>query len=739
MRDINQKASDTDKQIAIAPSAAPKVIALRRAIWLSYLLSLGAISTGGLSIFAVAALLGTKPAQANTTKPPAQQPNQRVEAEQASPTSSQSSDLNAQPGFHPVLATGEFNEKALADAKAIANISSTPPTSESVNLKAPDAVAPGHAFDAARGALTRQGDAPSSVSVAQSGFSALSKKEEAAPPSTEEAAKTIPIANSLSFASDGTATPNPNEEAQVSPEIRATALPGFVPPPTELSSTPNAVEPQVPQPPSTTTEQPTTILPEVRAGATAFSPTQDGVEYKVLQPSAQGVQPTTILPTFALRDASAPTSNAVEPSIPKPVAQGAQPTTILPSFALRDTPAPIPSAVQPSVPKPMAQGAQPTIVAQATAPDATTATSEPYKGPGGAAMLGGTIQAQSSVDAAQEAQSENALRTNNPLAPSLIFQGGFITQDETGARARVTGLYPVSPNLLFGGTVDLTTGEGFSDTPGTGLDLTELYVTTSLPSYPNLRLTAGLVDLTSYFDRNSFAKDSLTHFFNPVFQTNPALAQTGIGSRPAVLLNWDITDNINARVAGFSSSRSLGDLAPDGFAGELAYRFDNGIIRATYATDRDAQKNGFKEIYGIPRSDGTFGPRSGDRESAYGINAEYYIPEIKMGLFGRYGHYENTSIGRGGETYSAGLNFLDLFMRDDRLGFGYGRDLSNDTLRRSTGKKVPDVWELFYDFRLTSYLRAGVTLQARDQFSDFVAGFRVKTEFDLLNLGRAFR
>jgi hypothetical protein len=32
-----------------------------------------------------------------------------------------------------------------------------------------------------------------------------------------------------------------------------------------------------------------------------------------------------------------------------------------------------------------------------------------------------------------------------------------------------------------------------------------------------------------------------------------------------------------------------------------------------------------------------------------------------------------------------------------------------------------------------------VTLQARDEFSDLVAGFRVKTEFDLLNLGRAFK
>ncbi len=108
-----------------------------------------------------------------------------------------------------------------------------------------------------------------------------------------------------------------------------------------------------------------------------------------------------------------------------------------------------------------------------------------------------------------------------------------------------------------------------------------------------------------------------------------------------------------------------------------------------------------------------------------------------MGLFGRYGRYENTSIDRGGDTYSLGLNFLDLFMKDDRLGFGYGRDLSNNDLRRATRAKVPDVWELFYDFLISPNLRGGVTLQARDQFSDFVAGFRVKTEFDLL--GRLFR
>lgn len=724
MRDINQKTSDTDKQIAIMHSTVPNAIARERSVWLSYLKTLGAVSTGGLSIFAVAAFLGIKPAQANITDQAANITNQTADEEQVSPTSSQSSELDAQAklsqgqpaqaGLAPTQRHEALEEQGVAQQDTITSKVRIPAFTPKSLTQA-----------------TEYNFAPSAIETEN--FSSLPPQA-----STEEAVNTVPIANSLSFAKDGTTTQNPNAPRHVSPEKPATVLPGFVPPPTELSETPNPVEPQVPQL-EAQTEPPTTIVPGVRAAETAFSPTLDGVEYKVLEKSAQGMQPTTILPTFSLSDASAPIPSALEPSVPQPVAEGNQPKTILPSVALREVDAPNLNTVEPHVPQSVVEGTQPTMLAQAIDTGATPAMSEPYSGPGAARLLGDNIQAQSSIDAAQEAQSENAERTNNPLAPSLIFQGGFITQGETGARARLTGLYPVSPNLLFGGTVDLTTGEGFSDTAGTGLDITELYVTASLPSYPNLRFTAGILDLTSYFDRNSFAKDSLTHFFNPVFQTNPALARTGLGSRPAALLNWDITDTLNARAAAFSSSRSLGELAVDGFAGELAYRFDNGIIRATYATDRDDQRNGFEEIYGIARGNGELGPRTSDRESSYGINVEYYIPEIKMGLFGRYGHYQNTSMDRGGDTYSAGFNFLDLFMKDDRLGFGYGRDLSSSSQRRANKAKLPDVWEVFYDFRLTSYLRAGVTLQARDEFSDLVAGFRVKTEFDLLNLGRAFK
>jgi hypothetical protein len=306
---------------------------------------------------------------------------------------------------------------------------------------------------------------------------------------------------------------------------------------------------------------------------------------------------------------------------------------------------------------------------------------------------------------------ENSPPENEALTPTLDVQGAYLQQEDASARLRLQGIYPVSPNALFGAIVDLATGDDFAGTEGDGFSLSELYFAGSLPSYPNLRLIAGLMDLTSYFDRNSFAKDSTTHFFHPLFQTNPALASTGVGSRIGGLLNWNITDNVEAKAAVFSSERNLGDFSLDAFASEIGFRAGNGIIRATYATDQDTGR------------DGVFGTQNGDRENAFGINGEYFIPEIKLGLFARYGWLENSDQDDSSETYNFGLNFLDLFLKDDRLGLGYafGRGFSEDN----------DVWELFYDIRVSPNLRAGVTLQEREGFSETIFGFRVKTDFQL--------
>ncbi len=338
-------------------------------------------------------------------------------------------------------------------------------------------------------------------------------------------------------------------------------------------------------------------------------------------------------------------------------------------------------------------------------------------------------------------QQPSLLRSSALTAPYLGFQGTYINQgDESAARARLTGLYPLNPRVQFGGSLDLITGDNiFSDSRGQGLNINELYISAApFADLPNLRLVAGQLDLTSYFDRNSFAKDGATHFFNSVFQTNPALSATGISSRPGVLVNWTVTDNIEAKAAVFSSSRSLGDFSLDGFAGEIGLRYGNGIIRGTYATVRDAgSRDAFQELFQVDRGGGRTGPLGDDREEAYGVNAEYFFPQLNMGIFGRYGRYENQALNLGGNTYSFGISFLDLILKDDRLGLAYGRGLSNEQLRREFEESLPDVLELFYDVRIFPNLRLGVTLQERNGFSELYGGFRVKTEFDITPIGRS--
>ncbi|NJN86892.1 MAG: porin [Leptolyngbyaceae cyanobacterium SL_7_1] len=358
-----------------------------------------------------------------------------------------------------------------------------------------------------------------------------------------------------------------------------------------------------------------------------------------------------------------------------------------------------------------------------------------------ASEFSGTVPPVEPIAQAPEADADNDPNTATSTSasdliqtPLVTVQGGYLLQgSDSSARARITGTYAFSSNVLVGATVDLTTGDAFSDSRQEGLNLNELYVAISPEGVPGLRFTLGLLDLTSYFDRNSFAKDSLTHFFNPVFQTNPALAATGIASRPSVLVTWNATDNLEIKAAGFSSSRDLGELDLNGFAGEVGLRFGNFILRGTYVTNEDAgQEDGFREIFGISRGDDDFGLLTGDREDAFGLNAELFIPELNLGLFGRYGRYENRELDRGGDTFSFGMNLLDLFLPNDRLGLGYGRQLSNNDLRQDDGDEVPDVLELFYDVRLTPNLRMGVTLQERNGFSETILGFRVRADFDLL-------
>lgn len=305
-----------------------------------------------------------------------------------------------------------------------------------------------------------------------------------------------------------------------------------------------------------------------------------------------------------------------------------------------------------------------------------------------------------------------AAQPRGPITdPSLTLQGLYVLQDgQSSARARLNGAAFLTPSVLVGGTLDVVSGPDL--TSADGVQLTELYVATSLPGVPGLRFRLGQLDLTSYFDRNSFAKDISRDFFNSTFQTNPALigGANATASRPAGLVQWAINDDLAISAAAFSSSSNITDFALDGFAGEVDFRTGNLIVRGTFLTSRDTQFQG-----------------TGDRLDSYGLNAEYFLPSANIGFFGRYGHLNNSNTGFSSDTFSLGLNALDVFMDKDRLGLAYGRNLETDL---QDGRN-PDVLEVFYDFEVMPNIRAGFTFQQRNSFTESFAGFRIRGDLDL--------
>ncbi len=366
----------------------------------------------------------------------------------------------------------------------------------------------------------------------------------------------------------------------------------------------------------------------------------------------------------------------------------------------------------------------------------------------------GTGEAEPTAPPTQVPVQEPALEPLEPLEPdplvpadtlapaerSEVFTQAAYLQEggDISARLRVGGIYVLSPSVFAGITVDLTAGQAFAETDPVGLSLNELYLTASPANLPELRFTAGMMDLTSYLDRNSFAKDVLTQFFNPVFQTNPALVAVNVSSRPGALVNWTPVDQVSLTATTFSASRSLDSFALDSFAGELGVRLGHVIVRGTYVTSVDTgQSDSFAESFTFDRGNGQFGTLPGDRETGFGLNAEAFIPGINLGLFGRYGWYTNETLGASGQTYSLGVNGLDVFLPGDRLGLGYGRQLSNAGLQQASGDPVPDVLELFYDAQIIENLRAGVSVQQLNGFTETYLGFRVRYDLRWNPLRRA--
>ena len=440
---------------------------------------------------------------------------------------------------------------------------------------------------------------------------------------------------------------------------------------------------------------------------------------------AGGYVPAWVPPAAAFPSQGQPGAGVTSPPPGQPYAGTMVPWGYSPAPQVpagQPSPAPSPPWHQ----YPVAQDSLPPPTSAPLAPGSTPAASG-WQGPSMAApeawQVGAAQPPLSAAPSGSHPTGTNTIGTATAISgtdlepeavttPNLNLQGLYVLQgDQSSARARLSGDTFLTPNVLVGGALDLTTGPDLTNQDG--VQLTELYLATALPGAPGVRFRLGQLDLTSYFDRNSFAKDIARDFFNATFHTNPALiaGANATASRPGGLVQWAITDDITANAAVFSSSPSLSDFALDGFAGEVGLRTGDLIVRGTYISSRDTQFQG-----------------TGDRLEGYGVNAEWFIPQANIGLFGRYGRLNNSTLGFAGDTYSFGVNALDVFMPNDRLGLAYGRNLPTSV---QPGRS-PDVLEAFYDFEVTPNIRLGLTFQQRDQFRESYAGFRIRGNVNLL-------
>ena len=420
--------------------------------------------------------------------------------------------------------------------------------------------------------------------------------------------------------------------------------------------------------------------------------------YGAAVPPGMPVQPYALVApvTAALDSLAVPRL----PNIPHPSSNGAiQPPPVL----LTSASVPLNGLISAGSPGPQESNTSPSLVAPGTLSASPASPSlTPFPGITSVTSPGGPSASQLTPP-----RVPNQAVTDS----SLSAEGLYVLQgDSSSARGRVSGSHFLSPNWLIGGALDIVTGPDLTNDDG--VQLTELYLATAIPALPGVQFRLGQLDMTSYFDRNSFAKDISRDFFNSTFHTNPALVAGAnvTASRPGGLVQWLVTDNLNLSAAVFSSSGNFADFALDGLATEVGFRMGDFVLRGTFVTGNGSQFDGAK-----------------GRLSGYGINAEWFIPEVNLGLFGRYGAL-NSAAGSEGNNYVIGISAQDLFMQDDRLGLAYGRNLPLNSIDGLT----PDVLELFYDFVALPNLRIGFTLQQRNQLQDSYAGFRIRGGLDIL-------
>jgi high affinity Mn2+ porin len=283
------------------------------------------------------------------------------------------------------------------------------------------------------------------------------------------------------------------------------------------------------------------------------------------------------------------------------------------------------------------------------------------------------------------------------LAQYTIFYADIVGLSGTPPDAEIDSL-----NLLNGYTARLVSQNE--------LNLREAWLMTEV-FQQRLMLTAGRVDLTSFFDHNVVANDESSQFLSDPLVNNPMLGLSENGAGVAAV--YDPKNGFTAKLGYQQSSSSATNLSDSLFylaeVGKLwnPFRIGEGNYRLWYRTDNS----------------------SGTNRNAYGVSIDQRVSPI-ITLFARYGSADSDTMGDD-KFFSAGLQFQDhlVFNPDDVWGLGFART------ELDAGDKE-EILEAYYNIAMTEKLAFSFHLAhvseeppGSEKVSYFIPGVRLQASF----------
>jgi len=242
------------------------------------------------------------------------------------------------------------------------------------------------------------------------------------------------------------------------------------------------------------------------------------------------------------------------------------------------------------------------------------------------------------------------------------------------------------------------------------LNLREVWLRTELFGQ-RLALTMGRLDLTNYFDANSFSNDESTQFLSDALVNNQMLGLTSNGT--GVAAEYDPKNGFRLKFGLQQSNDDATNLSESLFTlSEVGYTFTpfalpEGTYRVWFRTDNTAT----------------------DTLTAAGLSFDQKLTNA-VGLFARYGSQDLELEGRD-HYWSAGVSFQNGFILNpqDTWGVGYSE------MRPFSGEREKLI-EGYYNLLLTERLRLSFHLahvlerpSEGEEFGYLLPGIRLQAAF----------